>query len=507
MRVLPGARRRLAILLLMFSSTMGFACDGLPTGQTLWIRLSSPVSSYSSKVGDTVHAVLIEAVTCDSGTVFSVGTKIDGRVVSVRKVGWGIRHETSALQLQFDRAIPTEGGPVTMSAAVVEVENAREQVSKGVIQGVRSSETPQGRITSRLRHLPTWNPYSDMGLIVFKATFPIFPEPEIYFPAGTDLRIKLTEPTPAFVTELQSSSEPSRESAGDQTEDFEFESLAQSLPQHSTTVKQVDADVVNLVFVGSRQELESAFRRAGWSTSDAVSTKSFFRDFYAFLNDSGYAQAPMRSFLLDGKPADMNWQKSLNSYARRDHLRVWQWPGSTDSESVWVSSSTHDTGAALSLEHRQFVHHITADIDEERSKVVRDLNVAGCVKAVHLVARPKMASLTQNATGDLVSTDGALAVVELKECQPIVPGLVSGNVVAQFRPGNHVFRYFRRQILTFRSDIWRANIVYGVYDLTRMSVVAWRHHTALTHETNTYIAPVQPQVAVDPGGKSENGQP
>ena len=30
--------------------------------------------------------------------------------------------------------------------------------------------------------------------------------------------------------------------------------------------------------------------------------------------------------------------------------------------------------------------------------------------------------------------------------------------------------------MTFRSDIWRANIIYGVYDLGRMSVNAMRHH-------------------------------
>jgi hypothetical protein len=470
--------------LLIFCSTLAFACEGLPAGRTFWVRLSSPVSSYNSKAGDTVHAVLIEAVACDGEVVFPVGTRIDGIVRSVRKVGWGIRHETAALQIQFDRAVPSEDPPVMMSAAVVEVENAREQVSKGVIQGILSSDSPQGRINSRLRHLPTWNPYSDAGLIVFKAAFPIFPEPEIYFPAGTDLRIKLTEPISALATVAESP----MESVIDQTDNSELESLVQSLPQHSTTVKLVDADVVNLVFLGSRQEVESAFEQAGWNTSDAFSKKSFFRNFYAFLNNSGYAQAPMRPFLLDGKPADMNWQKSLNSYARRDHLRVWQWSGPENSETVWVSSSTHDTGASLSLEHRQFMHHITPDIDEERSKVVRDLNVAGCVKAVHLVPRPKMANISQNATGDLVSTDGALAIVELKECQPMVPGLASGTAATRFRPGNHVFRYFRRQILTFRSDIWRANIIYGAYDLTRMSIVAWRHHSALTtnREANAY---------------------
>lgn len=487
MRVLPGACRRLAPFLLIFCSTLAIGCENLPASQTFWIRLSSPISSYNAKVGSPVHAVLIESVTCGGEVAFPVGTKIEGTVVSVRKVGWGIRHETAALRLQFDHAIPAEGRPVIMAAAVVEVENAREQVSKGVIEGVRSSDSPQGRINSRLRHLPTWNPYSDVGLIVFKATFPIFPEPEIYFPAGTDLRISLKKAMPALMSAPDSSPETPFMVAADRTGNPEFESLVQSLPRHSTTVKLVDADVVNLVFVGSRQQVESAFQQAGWSTSDTFGRRAFFRNFYAFLNNSGYAQAPMRPFLLDGKPADMNWQKSLNSYARRDHLRIWQWSGTGDSETVWVSSSTHDAAANLSLEHRQFVHHITTDIDEERSKVIRDLNVAGCVKAVQLVARPKMSNFSQNSTGDLVSTDGALAVVELKDCEPMVPGLTATSANAQFKPGNHVFRYFRRQILTFRSDIWRANIIYGAYDLGRMSVMAWRHHEALIREANAFL--------------------
>ncbi len=506
MRVLPGARRRLAPLLVMFCSVLAFACEGIPAGQTLWIRLSEPISTYSAKPGDTVHAVLIEPVTCDGGVTFPIGTEINGTVASVRKVGWGIRHETAALKIRFDRAVPFEGSPVAISAEVMEVENAREQVSKGIVQGILSSDSPQGRITSRLRHLPTWNPYSDAGLIVFKATFPIFPEPEIYFPAGTDLRIELIQPIPALVT----TSESSMGSGTEKTEELEFAEFAQSLPQHSTTRKLVDADVVNLAFVGSREQIEAAFQQAGWSTSDAFSKKSFFRDFYAFLNNSGYAQAPMRPFLLNGRPADMNWQKSLNSYARRDHLRIWQWSGSENSETVWLSSSTHDTGASLSLEHRQFLHHITPDIDEERRKVIRDLTVAGCVKAVHLVERPAMPNFTQNATGDVVSTDGALAVVQLKECQPMVPGLASGSASKQFKPGNHVFRYFRRQILTFRSDIWRANIIYATYDLVHMSVVAWRRHSALTttRDANMYLERAQierAQIAAEPAVQPVSG--
>src|ERR1035438_4564293 len=96
MRVFLGSCRRLAPALLIFLSALSFGCDAVPVGQTLWIRLSSPVSSYSSKAGDPVYAKLIEAVTCENETILPVGTSIEGAVHSVRKVGWGIRHETSA---------------------------------------------------------------------------------------------------------------------------------------------------------------------------------------------------------------------------------------------------------------------------------------------------------------------------------------------------------------------------------------------------------------------------
>jgi len=266
----------------------------------------------------------------------------------------------------------------------------------------------------------------------------------------------------------------------------------------------VEADIVNLAFVGSRQQIEAAFHEAGWVNSDTFTRHSFLRDFYAFLNNSGYAQAPMRPFLLDGKPADMNWQKSLNSYARRDHLRIWQWPDPENSQTVWLSSSTHDTGAALSLKHHQFVHHINSDIDDERSKVIRDLTAAGCVQAVHLVPRAGFANITQNATGDPVRTDGDLAVVELKTCQPVVPELAYAPESANFKAGNHVFRYFRRQILTFRSDIWRANIIYGVYDLGRMSVEAMRRRPPLAPYANPH-SDVE-QARSNPGSPGRNSR-
>jgi hypothetical protein len=450
---------------------MATGCDQMPAGQSLWIRLADPVSTYTAKAGDPVHAILTQDLVCEDEIVLPMGTEIEGVVRSNRKVGLGIRHETAALELEFDQADAGAGDPVAFTARVEEVENARETVRKGVIQGIRSSDTFQGRINSRLIHLPTWNPYSDMGLIVYKAVFPIFPEPEIYYPAGTDMRLRTTSEisrTPGTinaVNELSSSSEAEANRVAE---------LVGQLPLRVTTTENVTADVLNIVFLGSEDEVRSAFAVAGWQNADTVSRHSAMKSFYALLNNSGYKQQPMTTFMLNGRPEDMNWQKSLNSYDRRDHLRIWAWPSEGTSEGVWISSSTHDTSAVLAVKYRGFVHHITPDIDEERSTVIRDLNFAGCVRSVRYVARPAMPKATHNATGDVMHTDGSVAVVTLQSCQAAEPGLDRNANGRSFKPGSYAFRYLRKQILTFRNDIWRANIIYGVYDVGRMTVAALR---------------------------------
>jgi hypothetical protein len=462
--------RALLLALLLCSTRKILACDQLPSGQTLWIRLSAPISTYTAKPGDPVRAVLTRDLACGDDVLLPAGTSVEGAVLSKRKVGFGIRHETAALELVFHRAISPRGVAIPLTARVEEVENARESVRNGMIQGIRSSNTFQGSISSSLIHLPTWNLYSDPILMVFKAAFPIFPEPEIHYPAGTDLRIKTTStfsPPPGTITHDLV--------AQDTPPDAQLDQLIDQLPTRVVTKKNVDADVINLVFIGSEQMVRSAFHSAGWSSSDPVSHRAVMKNLYALLNNSGYRQEPMTTFYLDGAPEDMNWQKSLNSYDRRDHLRIWKWRSKDSAEPVWISSSTHDTGAVLAVKHKRFIHHISPNIDEERSAVVRDLSFAGCLQSVHYVPRSSSPVSLMNATGDIMHTDNAVAVIELKECRPDFPQPGAETASRSYKPGNHLFRFARRQILTFRNDIFRANIIYGSYRGTRMAVAAMRH--------------------------------
>jgi hypothetical protein len=470
MRILLDLKRGLVFFCLVCAARLAFGCHQLPAGQFLWVRLTAPLSTYTAKPGDPVHAVLTQDLVCESDIVLPMGASIEGVVRSKRKVGWGIRHETAALELEFNRASNESGVAIKLNARVEEVENARELVRNGVIQGIRSSDTFQGSINSRLIHLPTWNPYSDPVLIAYKAIFPIFPEPEIYYPAGTDIRLRTTSAisiAPRAVSTARESSPAAKAGSA------RLEQLVEPLPWRVTTRKDVDADEINIVFLGSQDAVKSAFHEAGWDNADHVSRHTVLKNLYALLNNSGYAQQPMMTFYLNGKPEDMNWQKSLNSYGRRDHLRIWQWTSTGTADSVWISSSTHDTGAVLGVRHKGFVHHIAPAIDDERSTVIRDLDFAGCVRSVSYVSRPEVPTITHNAIGDVMHTDGSVAVVALQDCKPAKPRLdwKSGN---SLRPGSYAFRFVRRQILTFRNDIVRANIIYGAYDVGRMAFDALR---------------------------------
>jgi hypothetical protein len=168
-------------------------CKVIPAGQEFWIRLTEPVSTYSSKRGATVRAILIESPRCDDVPVFSTGTAVEGRITHVRRVGLGLWHDSSAVTIDFDKVL---AGPESLSlkARVEEVANGREDVKRGVIEGVGGRDTPQAIMSTRLLHLPFWNTESYWIFLIRRGVFPFSPEPETYLPVGTDLRLRLIAP-------------------------------------------------------------------------------------------------------------------------------------------------------------------------------------------------------------------------------------------------------------------------------------------------------------------------
>ncbi len=469
----PRALALMAFFLLGSCSAMFAQCNSLKAGDRLWVRLLEPLSSYSGKAGDKIHAMVIESPSCDGAEEIAAGTIAAGEVVRVTRVGMGLVHETASMHVEFRSLQLNDGNEIAISARLVEIDNAREKVKDGIIHGVNATDTPQGRITNRLKHLPTWNPYSDLTLLAYRTAFPTFPEPEIYLPRGSDLKLELAD---GIELPENAKIEPENDRPNE-IEKAVLEITTPELPVRTTTRYGQDADIVNVALLGSASQMDAAFRAAGWTNGDRLSTRSVLRQMHAFLSFKNYPNEPISTQLVDGRKVNATWEKGLDSYAKREHLRVWARNDVVEGQTVWLGAMMRETGAALSVRQHKFIHHIDAQMDDGRAILVRDLRLAGCVAAVYYVERPKMAHSAMNATGDPMRTDGSLAVVELKDCKNPVFALASDVPAVQSRPRSKFARYLRMQILSFRSDLIRGNILYGGFELTRLVVRARRNHS------------------------------
>src|SRR5437660_1615116 len=114
-----------------------------PAGTQLHVRLDVPIASYSTQAGSPISAVLIAPVTSSTGEIlFPEGSMLTGTVKRAQRVGFGIMHETAALDLEFDEIAVPGGRAIPLATRLSEVDNSRERVTgDGAIRGVRTTSS------------------------------------------------------------------------------------------------------------------------------------------------------------------------------------------------------------------------------------------------------------------------------------------------------------------------------------------------------------------------------
>jgi hypothetical protein len=264
-----------------------------------------------------------------------------------------------------------------------------------------------------------------------------------------------------------------------------------ALPAHSLTRSGRPSDVLNLAFIGSQEQIEAAFQAAGWTYADSVSAWSVLREMRAFSSLSSYAHLPISNQWLAGKPADIRLQKSLDSYQKRDHIRIWN--ENELAPDLWAASAIHETGASWSIRTGRFIHHVDSDIDAESERVVRDLTLAGCVADVHRVQRLEKPEPEINSSGDELWTDGGVEVLELADCEnPAMTAIPASDEIAR-RPNSKIKRFVRAQVLSIH-DIWRSNAIYASFDISRAVIRLLRQRRAREYETKVNISAKPPSI-------------
>jgi hypothetical protein len=377
----------------------------IPTGAPIQIRLTTEINTANAKVGDPFQALVIAPVVVDGRVAMAAGATLTGHVQEVTAAV--NPDDQAALALSFDEIRDAYGKKAGILAKVSALDNARESVdANGRIQGIVASKTGSGRLDQGINKVSEKYPSFAELLGTVKQAVLKEADANIDYKPGAEMTIALTKPldwTGAVkMPDVASINPPD-----------ELFRMVNSQPFRTATQKdRRPSDITNLMFLGSRQQIEDAFQKAGWTAAARLNDQSKLETFRAMAEMRGYQEAPVSVLLLEGRAPDLVFEKLNDTFAARHHLRIWQRPGEFGGEQIWVCSATHDTGISFSDANRTFIHTIDSQIDLERAKVVNDLVLTGLVRGVSLVDRGGLPEELSNATGDALKSDGAMAVLQ-----------------------------------------------------------------------------------------------
>lgn len=452
---------------LLAASLMGL--HHTPAGTQLHVRLTTTVGSYASHPGQVVNGVLIAPVLAETGEILlPAGTGVAGHVERVKRVGLGLKHETATLDLVFDQIILPNGAAMPLFSHLYQVDNSRERIAgDGSILGVRSTASVAYRAAGYINTVLAWEIHAHLAMLAMKMVLGPVAEPEIYYPAGSELTLALTAP----VVSAYWPDEGQRLTAED---DDELRSIVAEMPYRAMSPGSHQSDLINMMFVGTHDEIVQAFSAAGWTQASPSSLRTRFIGARAVTEGLGYTAAPMSKLRLNDLPPDMSWQKGLNDLAKRHHVRIWKQSQTWDGREIWLGAATHDVDYAYLRRNSSAVtHRIEQDIDRERDKIAYDLQFTSCTNLVDWWDRPGSPLRARNATGDPMSTDGRLAVIRFNDCGS--PRLAQSDSEPLPEHGVFLQRLLRREILSVRSDYYRTNVYWRSYEGTRWLVIAIKH--------------------------------
>ena len=379
----------------------------LPAGTKLYVRLVSPVSTRTSHLREAVITRVVREVPGPSGVVIPLGTQVSGTIQQL--IPSSNPTDRARLLIRFTQLEIPDHPKVRLAAHLVDIENSRESVQEdGAIRGSLASELPLSHLEGAMTKLVSSTGKVGEGMQSAQQRVMGKTDTSISYPEGADLALILDQPL-----ELEGSF-PS--SVSGQLSPGVSESIQQLLmdaPQRVVGAGGKPGDPLNLVVVGTIDEIRQAFRDADWFEAARKTGASVYRIVRAMGGDEGYDAAPVSDLRLYGRIQDLAVEKMLNTFTKRHHLRLWRSTVITaQGREIWVGAATHDIG--MDIRPGVVSHAIDTDLDDERAKVGADLVATGRMRTAQLVTRPDPLCEGKTATGGTWKTDGKLLAIELK---------------------------------------------------------------------------------------------
>jgi hypothetical protein len=197
------------------------------------------------------------------------------------------------------------------------------------------------------------------------------------------------------------------------------EELRQSLSElPATTSNKAGSragDPLNVVLVGSHDDIFSALIRRDWHQTEVTYARSAWKTFKSFLFGSQYLYSPISPLYVFGRPQDIGLQKARGSIHVRNHMRLWLTDIDYRGQSVWLGQISRDIGVKFTTSAPTLTTHaIDPDVDDTRGGLTGDLAYSQAMTAVGYVPGAPISPRSAphaNLTGDAYYTDGLRAVM------------------------------------------------------------------------------------------------
>jgi hypothetical protein len=174
--------------------------------------------------------------------------------------------------------------------------------------------------------------------------------------------------------------------------------------------------MVNILLIGTQDEVTDAFKAAGWVQVDKSITNTILTGAFATLSKEAYLTMPMSVLYLFQRPQDYGFAHAepVKVIESRNHLRAWKSPYEVDGRPVWCIAATHDIGFERDQRNNGLTHKIDPAIDGEREYVNDTLSSTGLVAQRSHVTPPDALTTAKTATGGEFHSDGRILVLVLK---------------------------------------------------------------------------------------------
>ena len=192
--------------------------------------------------------------------------------------------------------------------------------------------------------------------------------------------------------------------------------LLSKIPRRVSDPNNKPGDMVNVLIVGTQDEMVQAFTTAEWVKVDAKVGNTALNAVIDSLEKKDYLTMPMSTLFLFGRAQDYGFAHAepVRVAMSRNHLRVWKSPYEVDGRPLWCVAATHDIGFERDQRNNGLTHKIDPAIDGEREYVNGTLSATGLVVQRDHVTPANPLTTAKTATGGEFHSDGRILVLVLK---------------------------------------------------------------------------------------------